>query len=104
MTISVKIVDILTDTTKHFVLFLTKNGFIKKSNLEEYKNIKRNGTIGVKLREGDEVQKICGILRHWPLDGETVGANRRPLLGSSQLRVGSEPPDKLTIIHVFSFL
>ena len=58
---NVKIVDILTDTTKHFVLFLTKNGFIKKSNLEEYKNIKRNGTIGIKLREGDEVQKICFV-------------------------------------------
>lgn len=57
----VKIVDILTNTTKHFVLFLTKNGFIKKSNLKEYKNIKRNGTIGIKLREGDEVQKICFV-------------------------------------------
>ena len=36
----------------------------------------------------DEVQKIGGILRHWPLDGHAVRANRRPLLGSSQLRVG----------------
>lgn len=53
-----KIINILTDDTKQFILFLTKQGMIKKSALSEYQNIKRTGVIGIKLREGDEVVSI----------------------------------------------
>ena len=53
-----KIVNILTDDKKEFILFLTKQGMIKKSCLSDYQNIKRTGVIGIKLREGDEVVSI----------------------------------------------
>lgn len=41
-------------TDQYFVI-LTKNGIIKKSLLSEYLSIKRTGTIGIKLSDGDEV-------------------------------------------------
>ena len=56
-----KIIDILTDTSKKYIVFLTKNGMIKKSLLEEYKTIKRSGTIGINLKENDEVVGISFI-------------------------------------------
>ena len=54
----VKIINILTNDTKEFIVFLTKQGMIKKSSVTEYQNIKRTGVIGIKLREGDEVVGI----------------------------------------------
>ena len=56
-----KIIDILADTSKKFIVFLTKQGMVKKTLLEEYKNIKRSGIIGISLREDDEVSNICYI-------------------------------------------
>jgi DNA gyrase subunit A len=53
------IVNIITDNNKQFVMFLTKHGMIKKSLLTEYQNIKRNGTIGITLKDDDEVVDIC---------------------------------------------
>jgi len=53
-----KIIDIIKEGAAKYLLFLTKNGMIKKTLLEEYSSIKRNGTIGIKLKEDDELVKI----------------------------------------------
>lgn len=47
--------------TKPYIVFITKNGLIKKSDLEEY-NIKRNtGTKALTLDEGDEIVNVLFI-------------------------------------------
>lgn len=53
-----KIIDILEETNKKYLMFITKNGMLKKTPIEEYKNIRRNGTAAIKLKDGDEVRKI----------------------------------------------
>lgn len=53
-----KIIDIIKEGAAKYLLFLTKNGMIKKTLLEEYSSIKRNGTIGIKLKENDQLVKI----------------------------------------------
>jgi len=40
-----------------FLAMLTKNGMIKKTALEDFKNVRRNGIIAIKLKKGD--------LLHW---------------------------------------
>lgn len=39
-----------------FVIMVTKNGKIKKTPLEEYKNVRSNGLIAIGLDEGDEIR------------------------------------------------
>jgi DNA gyrase subunit A len=39
----------------HFLVFATKNGIIKKTPLDAYKNVRTNGIIALGLREGDEL-------------------------------------------------
>lgn len=39
---------------KHFVM-CTQNGTVKKTSLEEYKNVRKGGMIGIKIDEGDQV-------------------------------------------------
>ena len=53
-----KIIDILEETNKKYLMFVTKNGMLKKTSIEEYKNIRRNSTSAIKLKDGDEVRKI----------------------------------------------
>lgn len=53
-----KIINILTDDKKEFIVFLTKQGMFKKTCLSEYQNIRRTGVIGIRLRDGDEVVAI----------------------------------------------
>lgn len=38
-----------------YVLMATKNGIVKKTSFEEYKNIRKNGIISMKLKEGDRI-------------------------------------------------
>lgn len=46
-------------TTPKFVIFITKQGIIKKSNLEEYTKTNRNaGIAALKMKEGDSVVDI----------------------------------------------
>jgi len=54
-----EIIEIIADTSKKFIIFLTKQGMVKKTLLEEYKNIKRSGVIGINLRENDKVVSAC---------------------------------------------
>lgn len=44
------------NTNAEYIVFLTKNGMIKKSKIEEYKSLKRSGGIAaIKLKEDDSV-------------------------------------------------
>ena len=46
-------------TNAEYVVFFTKKGLIKKSNLEEYINLKKNtGTQAIKLKENDSVANV----------------------------------------------
>lgn len=42
-----------------YVVFFTKQGMIKKSLTSEYSNIAKRGTVGIKLRDNDEVVNCC---------------------------------------------
>lgn len=45
------------------LMFATKKGLSKKTELESFKNIRKNGIIAIKLKEGDElisVRRTCG--------------------------------------------
>ena len=42
-----------------YVVFFTKQGMIKKSLASEYSNIAKRGTVGIKLRDNDEVVNCC---------------------------------------------
>ncbi len=55
------------------LVITTKNGFIKKTPLSEFRNIRQNGLIAIGLREGDE---LIGVL-------ETSG-NDELILGTAQ--------------------
>lgn len=41
-----------------FLFMGTKNGIVKKTPLEEFKNLRKNGLIAISLREGDELLKV----------------------------------------------
>ena len=41
------------------LIMATKNGIVKKSSLSEYQNIRKTGIIGIGLREGDELIRVC---------------------------------------------
>jgi DNA gyrase subunit A len=48
----------IVERSKPYIIFITKNGIIKKSELSEY-NLKRNvGATAIKLDEGDEIVSI----------------------------------------------
>ena len=49
-------INLKEDTNAEYVVFFTKNGMIKKTALDEYKNLKKNiGTQAIKLKEGDSL-------------------------------------------------
>lgn len=53
------IYSIYKDTDAQYVVFVTKNGLIKKTSLEEYtKTKKKTGLLAIKLREGDELASV----------------------------------------------
>ena len=45
------------DDTK-FLVMATKNGIIKKTEIEEFANVRRSGLIAVKLKKGDELRWV----------------------------------------------
>ena len=46
-------------TDAKYVVFITKKGMIKKTDLEEYKSVKRgNGIIAIKINEGDLIANV----------------------------------------------
>lgn len=46
------------ESTDKYVVMFTKNGTIKKSEFVEYKNIRTNGLIAIRLDEGDELKWV----------------------------------------------
>ncbi|MGL5648009.1 MAG: DNA gyrase subunit A [Clostridium sp.] len=49
----------VNDVYEDGYLFMgTKNGIVKKTRLEEFKNLRKNGLIAINLREGDELLKV----------------------------------------------
>jgi DNA gyrase subunit A len=53
------IYSIYRDTDAKFVLFVTKNGIVKKTTLDEYaKTKKKNGIVAITLKDGDELAAI----------------------------------------------
>lgn len=82
-----------TTDNNQFVWFITKNGLIKKTNLNEYTGMKRKGgIIATSLREGDSLAKVFiapnsqimiftknGMSLRF--DGSTVGATSRTATG-----------------------
>jgi DNA gyrase subunit A len=46
------------DTDAHYMLMVTKNGYIKKTAMAEYANVRRNGLIAIKLQDGDELDWV----------------------------------------------
>lgn len=41
-----------------YLLMVTKNGRVKKTSLEEFDNVRRNGIIAIKLEKGDLLKKV----------------------------------------------
>ena len=56
------IYSIYYDTDAQYIMFVTKNGTIKKTALEEYtKTKKKSGVAAINLREGDEIASVSLI-------------------------------------------
>ncbi len=47
-----------SETEARYMLMVTKNGYIKKTSLKEYANVRRNGLIAINLQEGDELNWV----------------------------------------------
>src|SRR6202795_2433197 len=47
------------ETEARYMLMVTKNGYIKKTALAEYANVRRNGLIAINLQEGDELDWVA---------------------------------------------
>ena len=47
-----------SETEARYMLMATKNGYIKKTTLAEYANVRRNGLIAINLQEGDELDWV----------------------------------------------
>ena len=48
-----------TETEARYMLMVTKNGYIKKTALAEYANVRRNGLIAINLQDGDELDWVA---------------------------------------------
>lgn len=46
------------EKTDEFLVMVTKNGKIKKTSLEEFKNVRKSGIIAIKLDKGDLLKKV----------------------------------------------
>lgn len=55
-----------SDSSK-FLVFVTKNGYIKKTEISQYKITKSNGTKAINLKDNDEVVDVLAV------DNETIG-------------------------------
>ena len=42
-----------------FLVMVTKNGIIKKTDISEFENVRRSGLIAISLRERDLLRKVC---------------------------------------------
>ena len=54
----INVTPIEEEEVKEHLLFVTKNGTVKRTNASDYFNIRNNGLIALKLAEGDELVKV----------------------------------------------
>ena len=53
------VINLKDKTNAEYAVFFTKNGLIKKTDINEYKNVKRNnGTQAIKIKENDELVNV----------------------------------------------
>jgi DNA gyrase subunit A len=53
-----EIITIPRDQEGSFIVFATKHGIVKKSELSEYKNMRQNGLKAIKVVDGDEILSV----------------------------------------------
>ncbi|MGE3608859.1 MAG: DNA gyrase subunit A [Bacteriovoracaceae bacterium] len=53
-----EIITVPKEAEGHFLVFATKQGIVKKSELSEYKNMRQNGLKAIKVVDGDEVLAV----------------------------------------------
>ncbi|MCK5883415.1 MAG: DNA gyrase subunit A [Bacteriovoracaceae bacterium] len=53
-----EIVILPEDTNGKYLLFATERGLVKKTSLEEYKNIKQSGLKAIKIQDGDNLLRV----------------------------------------------
>lgn len=93
------------DIEKGYLMMFTKKGFVKKTSIEEFKNIRQKGIIAIDLEEGDElisVRKTTGndqliiatkmgmALRFSELDVRPTGRTSRGVIGIRFSQTGDE--------------
>lgn len=54
----INVTPIVDAEVKEHLLFVTKNGTVKRTNASDYFNIRNNGLIALKLADGDELVKV----------------------------------------------
>ena len=53
------VINLKETTDAEYVIFFTKQGLLKKTKLEEYKNLRKNiGTAAIKIKEGDALANV----------------------------------------------
>ena len=93
---------IYRDTDAKYVLFVTKNGIVKKTALDEYINTKKKNGIGaITLRDGDSLAAVC-LIKDEPLilatadgymlkfDSMEIGATSRMTTGVKGITLGTD--------------
>ncbi len=93
---------IYRDTDAKYVLFITKNGIVKKTTLDEYANTKKKNGIGaITLREGDSLAAVS-LIKDEPLiivskngyvirfDSLEIGATSRMTTGVKGINLGAD--------------
>ena len=93
---------IYRDTDAQYVLFVTKNGLVKKTALDEYvKTKKKTGIAAITIKEGDELAAVS-LIKDEPLiivtekgygihfDSKEIGATSRTTSGVKGITLGAE--------------
>lgn len=93
---------IYRDTDAQYVLFVTKNGLVKKTALDEYvKTKKKTGIAAITIKDGDELAAVS-LIKDEPLiivtekgygihfDSKEIGATSRTTSGVKGITLGAE--------------
>lgn len=86
---------------RNYMVFVTKNGMIKKSSLEEYRIKKSKGVIAVKIKDGDVLKRVMlvdsapvGILtkagNYLIIDTETINPTGRATSGVIGIKLSKD--------------
>lgn len=78
------VIKISANDDKKYLLFVTKCGIIKKTNLTQFENIRQNGKIAITLKENDEL-----------IAAKKTSGNDMVLIGSSEGRMVKFTEDEI---------